>query len=610
MKFRRFVAASLLLFAASCQSQTAPTTQAQSPAAELKQDVYYLASDNLEGRGPGTHGLDLAADYIAQRFKSLDLQPLPGCLDYFQYFTMNAATSAGPDTTLKSGDAKFILFQQYAPLGFSAQGEFTAPLAFAGYGISSKEYNYDDYANLDAKGKAVLILRYEPHNDKGESRFEKDGFSSVASLGAKAQTAADHGAVAVLLVNPPNFHGGDDRLIPIARGGAKSTIPFIQITRQVADDFLKHSGSEKNLQQLQNQIDTTGKPTSFALQDVTITGNIDIQHHKVQVKNVLAFLPGTTHPDEFIVIGAHYDHLGHGGPGSLAPNSTDIHHGADDNASGSAAVMDVAEKISRSGPRDRSILFICFTGEEEGLLGSDYFVAHPPINLKQIVAMLNMDMVGRLRNQTLYTGGEGTAESFESILQQDDAGLPLQLKSIGKGGFGPTDHQSFATKKIPVLFFFTGMHSDYHRPTDTADKINYAGLAEVSEFAERVVDSMTTMPREPYVGKYDSQGLTIAGYGSHGSGGVILGVVPDYGTDESTAGVRITGTAENSPAELAGLKNGDVIVQIGDKKIDSLYDLSDFLAKAKPGEKVSVQVLRDKQRIELHATLAERKEPT
>ncbi|HEY1628894.1 MAG TPA: M20/M25/M40 family metallo-hydrolase, partial [Tepidisphaeraceae bacterium] len=531
------------------------------------------------------------------------------CPDYFQPFMMNAATSAGPDNILKSGDAAFILFQQYAPLGFSAQGKFSAPLAFAGYGISSKDRNYDDYASLDVKDKVVLILRYEPHNEKGESRFEKDGFSSVASLGAKAKTAADHGALAVLLVNPPNFHGNDDQLIPIARGGAKSTIPFIQITRKVADDLLKQGGSDKNLQQLQTQIDATGKPASFTLQNITIAGNIDIQHRKVQVKNVLAYLPGTVHPDEFIVIGAHYDHLGHGGPASLAPNSTDIHHGADDNASGAAAVLDVAEKISRSGPRDRSILFICFTGEEEGLLGSDYFVAHPPIELKQIVAMLNMDMVGRLRNQTLYTSGEGTAASFESMLQQDDAGLSLQLKSIGRGGFGPTDHQSFAAKKIPVIFFFTGMHSDYHRPTDTADKINYAGLAEVSEFAERVVDSLATMPRQQYVGKYDSQGLTIAGYGSRGPS-VTLGVVPDYGTDESTVGVRITGTSENSPAEKAGLKDGDIIVQIADQKIDNLYDLSDFLAKAKAGEQVSVFVLRDKQRIELHATLAERKQPT
>ncbi|HMB95181.1 MAG TPA: M28 family peptidase, partial [Tepidisphaeraceae bacterium] len=393
MRFRRFFAAILLLIAVSCQSETAPTTQAQASLTELQQDVYYLASDSLEGRGVGSDGLNQAADYIAARFKSVGLSPLPGCADYFQHFEMNAAASIGPQTYLQSADHKFEVSKDFAPLGFSAQGKFSAPLAFVGYGISSDENNYDDYAGIDVKGKVVLMLRYEPHDAQGKSRFEKDGISSVSSFGTKAKTAAKHGAVAILLVNPPNSHG-DDQLIPIARGGAKSDIPFIQIKRQIADELLKNAGSEKNLGQLQKQIDSTAKPASFDLKNVTISGNIDILHRKVPVKNVLAFLPGKTHPNEFIVVGAHYDHLGHGGPGSLAINSTDIHHGADDNASGTAAVMDLAEMISRSGPRDRSILFICFTGEEEGLIGSDYFVNHPPIDLKQIIAMLNMDMVG------------------------------------------------------------------------------------------------------------------------------------------------------------------------------------------------------------------------
>ncbi|HEY7091280.1 MAG TPA: M28 family peptidase, partial [Tepidisphaeraceae bacterium] len=239
-----------------------------------------------------------------------------------------------------------------------------------------------------------------------------------------------------------------------------------------------------------------------------------------------------------------------------------------------------------------------------GLIGSQYFVDHPPIKLENIEAMVNLDMVGRIRNQLLYIGGEGTADALEPIIKEADAGSPLELKSVGKGGRGPSDHQSFSMKKVPVLFLFSGMHPDYHRPTDKPDKINYQGMDEVVAFAEHVVDLLAMTPKQEYVAKYDSQRPQL-GVGSRGTRAT-LGVVPDYGTDESTGGVKITGTTPGSPAEKAGLKDGDTILQMNDRKIDNLYDLTDVLAKGKPGDNVTISIEREKQRVELHATLAAR----
>ena len=346
---------------ATALATTAPTAVPQLAVGQLQKDLYYLASDELEGRGVGTRGLDTAADFLAARFKSLGLRPVSGCPDYFQPFPMNTATSIDPATTLASGDTKYELSKQYSPTGFSAEGDFAGPVVFAGYGISNTKRNYDDYASVDVKGKVVLMLRFEPHNEKGTSRFMEGDWSPDASLSSKAENAAAHGAVALLLVNPPKFHGSD-HLMPISRGGAKSAIPFVQIKQQVADELLKRGGSAKDLQTLQTEIDTDAKPQSFDLKGINISGKVAIERRKAPVKNVLAYLPGGSHPDEYVIVGAHYDHLGHGGAASLARGSDEIHSGADDNASGTVAVLDLAEQLVYAGRRDRSILFILFTG--------------------------------------------------------------------------------------------------------------------------------------------------------------------------------------------------------------------------------------------------------
>ena len=331
---------------------------------------------------------------------------------------------------------------------------------------------------------------------------------------------------------------------------------------------------------------------------------------------------------EYVVVGSHYDHLGRGGIGSLSPHSHDIHHGADDNASGTTAMIELASHFAQAGTPERSIIFVAFTAEEEGCIGSEHFVDHPPVPLDKITAMINLDMVGRIRSTPastnisgpptslpasvpttqvgrgiLYVGGSGTAATFDAIIQKADADSPLVTKDIGKGGLGPSDHMSFALKRVPVLFFFSGLHADYHRPTDTAEKINYEGLQEVVDFSADVISQVVQSPTQPYIVAADAHSMHL---GSPSSGTVVtLGVVPDYTSSiDGGGGVKISGATPGSPADKAGLQAGDVIVKWDEKTIDTLYDLSDVLAGGKVGQVVKLKIMRGGKPIETQATLA------
>ncbi len=278
---------------------------------EIKSDIYYLASDRLEGRGVETEGLNLAADFIATRFQSLGLKPLPGLDGYFQPFEITTAESIDPATTLASVEKTYKVAKDFTALSFSGEGEFSAPIAFAGYGVADPKNHYDDYADLDVKGKVVLVMRFEPHDDQGKSRWTKestDDWTPNAHLESKARVAAEHGARALLLVNTPTFHDqGDDRLPPFSRkyvGGV--TLPVLQVKRAVADQLLQQGGAAK-LAELQKQIDHNIKPASADLNNVSIKGNVAIKRTKKTVKNVIAYLPGAgPHADEYVVVGSHY----------------------------------------------------------------------------------------------------------------------------------------------------------------------------------------------------------------------------------------------------------------------------------------------------------------
>ena len=600
---------------------------------DVKASVYYLASDELEGRGIGTAGLDKAADFIADNFRKLGLKPAPGLPDYFQPFKFTTATKPGDDTGLamKAGDddaTDYALDAQYIPLSFSGESRFDAPLVFVGYSISNNNRHYDDFAGVDVRGKVALALRYEPHDNQGYSRFTgTQEYSRDATLARKADAAAAAGAVALVIVNPPAFHEENDPLVPFVSQyrGEQSKIPVLQVRRKLVDQWLQSAGADDDLRGLQRKIDNSGKPASFALPEkVHVSGNVSVRRVQKDVKNVVAVLPGSgALASEYVVVGAHYDHLGKGGPGSLAPGVRAIHNGADDNASGTSAVLKIAEHYARAGSPGRSIVFCAFTAEEEGLIGSQHFVSHPPVPLDKLAFMVNLDMVGRVRNDILYIGGHGTAPVLDKAIARADERSPLRFKSFGRGGFGPSDHMSFAIKKVPVLFLYTGNHRDYHTPTDDPEKVNYKGIEQVVAFATDVIDDLRAAPREQYVDTADANSM-FNGPGAsdpgsaHGSGAppsgsasggikVTLGVVPDYAPDDEVKGLRISGTTPGSPAAKAGLKEGDVLVQIDDDKVGSIYDLTDILARGKPGQKLKIALLREGKRVETEATLVERK---
>jgi len=614
----------LLLLCAGCNSQPAatakhadqaPATQASSefPTTSNPRDTLpFLASDALAGRAPGTPGIERAGDFLATEFARIGLQRLPGTDGYFQPFPMALSTSLAPGTGLSINDKPLQLSTDFSPLSLTGEGPFSGHVVFAGYSIVNPKF--DEYAGIDAGGKVVLAMRQEPVDQNKKSRFAapNQNWSDGAFFSAKAKAAAAHGAVALLLVSPPSS-GGDDQVLPFfgdtAGSGAK--IPVIQISRRVADLLLEMGGAP-DLKSLQAEIDSTLSPRSVELKDVEVAGDVAVKRSTASVRNVLAYLPGAgEHADEFVVVGAHYDHLGTGQLGHMLGPVGSIYHGADDNASGTAAVLELAERMKAAGPLPRSVLFALFTGEEEGLIGSDYFIKHPPVPLDKIVAMINLDMVGRMKNDTVLMGGWGTAPIWESMMKQAAADVGVKTQSFEKGGLGPSDHMSFALKKIPVLFLFTGLHKDYHRPTDTADKINYAGIDRAVDLTQRLVAATAAMPRQQYDGSNDSK-ATMAFATGHGAAGVgggqaALGVVPDYSSMDATDGVHITGVGGGSPAEAAGLQPGDVLTRWNDKPLNNLQDLSDDLAQANPGDAVQITVLRDGKTVTVRAKLGTRK---
>ncbi len=562
----------------------------------------YLASDALDGRGVETAGLNSAADYIAGQFRDDGLKPFAGEPAYFQPFEFPFVTTVDPSTELRINDSPAGRDQSYRPLSVSGEGAFSAPLVFAGYGITAADPSYDDYAGIDVKGKAVLLLRAEPRDKSGNSVFGKSkNFSDHATFVTKVKNAQDHGAVAVLICDPAG-----KTLIPFTAGPSNGiVIPVLAVSRSVADAWLAQGG-EPDSAATKSQIDSTLHPASRAIEGVSISGNVKLIRKIGHVKNVVAFFPANgPGAEEYVVVGAHYDHLG-----KSKGEKPSIYHGADDNASGTTALLEVAKRITDGPPLKRSIIFVAFSAEEEGLIGSDYFVKHPPVPLEKIVAMLNLDMVGRVRNETIYVAGGGTAAGFHDLIKRVDDASPLSIKSMGEGGLGPSDHMSFALKKIPILFLFSGLHADYHRPTDTADKINFAGISEVAALAEKMVDELAVLPRQTYVSAADaSQENVSIGYTGPGPGGgrrVTLGVIPDYTTGDDVTGVRITDTIPESPANKGGLLGGDVIVKLGETKIESLEGLSAALQTAEASKPTTVTVLRNGKRVELPVTLIEK----
>ena len=437
---------------------------------ELRQHITFLASDSLKGRKPGTDGGRIAAEYIAKEISITGLSPIEK--NSFQYFDVVTSISAGENNTFRFKDFEGEAEKDFTPLSFSENGDITAPVIFAGYGfdIKTDSVSWNDYSGLDVTGKWVMVLRGDPEDNPHGI------FSEHSSLRKKTLVARDHGAAGILFLSGPVFDETDE-LIPLVydQSQSGSAIHAIHIKRSVANRIIKESGY--TISQLEQRLISDRKPVSFIVQE-EITASTDLVKQTVTTQNVAGILYGSDPrlKEEIIVIGAHYDHLGFGGAhsGSRRPDTLVIHNGADDNASGVAAILEIIEKLKAEQTKlKRSILFLSFGAEEMGLLGSKYFVNNPLVDLGKIKLMFNLDMVGRLDSTTkaITVGGTGTAVGLSDLVQQFSEGEDLNVK-LSSEGYGPSDHTSFYVENIPVLFFFTGVHEDYHTPEDDVEKIN------------------------------------------------------------------------------------------------------------------------------------------
>ncbi|MBI3469263.1 MAG: M28 family peptidase [Planctomycetes bacterium] len=579
-------------------------------------DVKFLASDELEGRGVGTKGLDMAADYIRGQFRTAGLKPALPDGGYFQTFEMpnggklqepNRIAFRGPDgQTVELG-----LNKDFIPLAASGGGQFMAPVVFAGYGITAPEFSYDDYADVDVTGKVVLAMLHEPRQtDKPDpaAPFLGNMDTQHVNVGRKVSNAVRHGAAAVLLVTDPyTLKTQPEKLMAFESAASTrlAKVPLVHVTRSAADSILKQTLG-KDLAKLEAAIDEALKPCTAALPDWSCAGEIGMVQQFAAVKNVLGVLDGAgPHSQESVVVGAHYDHLGYGEVGStLAPGSRQIHNGADDNASGTAGVLELARRLARRDkPLTRRVLFMAFTGEERGLIGSEYYVKHPAIELDQTAAMINLDMIGRLRDDKLIVEGVGTAKDFPALVESLNSNRHLKL-SLVRGGIGPSDHTSFCQNKIPVLFFWTNYHEDYHKPSDDWEKISIAGMDRVIGLVEEVVVALASAESRPEfveVPVKSPHSGAVVGGGDR----AYLGSIPAFDA-EDVDGALLSGVQPGGPAEQAGIRGGDTIIRVGDLEVHSLQDLTVALMQYKAGQRVKITVRRGTLRVTYPVTLTTR----
>ena len=566
------------------------------------QHIRYLASDDLEGRGDGTPGLEKAAEYIAKSFRESGLEPGGDNGTFFQQFEMITGLSLEPGNavTLQTGRGAvtFEIGRDYQLLSTSRNPSASAatyPVVFVGYGISAPTFRYDDYASIDATGKAVLMFTHEPQENDQRSIFEGRTNTLHASIMRKVEIARARGATAILLVDDINHKPDTDRYRRWIRDPQAEDygLPVFYLSRDRVQQAL---GATLNLSTVSRNIDRDTAPKSLALADSSVDTVDRTARVRKPVRNVIGILKGSDPAlqSEVVIVGAHYDHLGRSARFSMAPNGTgQIHHGADDNASGTAAVIEMA-KAAVEARQDfrRTIIFMTFAGEEHGLLGSSYYVNHPVVSLEGTIAMVNLDMVGRSGGRILVDG-LATAPSIDQDLKIAQAGAGIKLNALrGSPGAGASDDGSFLLRKIPAINFFSGFHADYHRPSDTWDKIDPAGGAAVADLALALTRQLANRAERPAFVETVRQDHTTSGSVGPVSGyGPYFGSVPDF-SDEGQ-GVKFADVRDGSPAARAGFRKDDVMTSFGGAPIKTLYDFTFALRDKKPGDRVEVTVMRN-----------------
>ncbi|MEN3039309.1 MAG: M20/M25/M40 family metallo-hydrolase, partial [Candidatus Kryptonium sp.] len=545
----------------------------------------------------GTKGAELASDYIAKQFKKFGLKPAGDRGTYFQYFDFISDA--------KMGDSNFVSFKindnviklnfksDFVPLPFSEVGKIKSDVVFAGYGITAPEQNYDDYSGIDVKGKIVIVLKGTPDGYKPHSPFER-----YLSLRYKVSNAQSKGAVGIILVDP--FSEKFEKFRYDYSAG-KAGIVAVEVKNSLIDNLLKTCGYDFKLYDIVKRIYDSMKPNSFVVNNLSAEIQTDVRYIKSKVANVIGYIEGSNPElkNEYIIIGAHYDHLGWGGQGSLIPDTVAIHNGADDNASGTSGLLELAEYFSNNRKKlNRTLVFIAFTAEEEGTIGSGYYVKNPSFPLEKTIAMINMDMIGRLKDDKLTIYGVGTSPVWNSIIESLNSEFKFNLNLV-KDGYGPSDHAQFYSKNIPVLHFFTGIHTDYHKPSDDYDKINYQGQKRILDFINKLIFELDKRKEKPQFVKVETPQRTPRGFR------VTLGIVPDY--SEEVQGMKVGDVRPGAPADKAGIKPGDVIIKMGNVEIKNVYDYTYALGDFNPGDEVEIVVLRGKEKLSFKVKFEERK---
>ncbi len=574
--------------------------------ARVGQDIRYLASDELEGRGPGSAGLEKAAVYVREAFERAGLRGASADGSYRQPFDVKTGIRVVAEKTalvLHGPDGQVIECQMekdFQPLAAGAVGKAEAEVIFIGYGISAAKEKYDDYQGIDVKGKIVLMLRREPQQDDPASPLGGKKTTKHAQIRTKLQQAKRNGAAAILLVNDPftTVKESQDTLSkPAAFGTRSGAVPMAHVSQCIVNRLLAASplaieGSETGLGDLaavEQEIDRTFRPCSQRLAGWTAEIRCDFETVQARVANIVGVLDGVGPlANETIVIGAHYDHIGYGEFGSRRRGVHEVHNGADDNASGTAAIMELARRFGNRSPKPaRRLVFIAFSAEEKGLIGSRYYIEHPLFPLEDTVAMFNFDMIGQMRGDALHVYGARSADEFPALIDQaiDDAGLALKpVARIMANG----DHFGFYQRGIPAFHFFTGLTEQYHTPDDDFETLNIKGVVRAIDYCERLLERVVELPARPSFRKATPP--------KRGPGGVAyLGITPDYAGEAD--GVTVSAVAVDSPAHKAGVQPGDRIVQFGDASVVSMQNLLDGLKSNKAGDMVTVVVQRGEEKI-------------
>lgn len=602
----------LIQLSAKAESNNATRTAV---VERVGQDIRYLASKELEGRGVETKGIHLAADHMIEAFETAGLKPGMPDGTWKQSFKITLGKTQIDDrTALKFTDAdgneRNIAVGTFQPIQRGTSGSAKGEMVFVGYGITSEDDQYDEYADVDVSGKILLMIRREPRQGQDGDAFEGKETSSHSYIDRKLSLAKQNGAAGIVFVNDPYTATtpSKDELVTSSMFGAKdSGLPFVHVRLSIIDSLLEahpltadvdgESVQLKSVREAAELIDKTLKPISQPVEGWTAEVSTVFDSKSVEAHNVIGVLEGSGDlAEETIIIGGHYDHLGYGGYGSKDKSRTgEIHFGADDNATGTAAVMEMARRLGADKNNHRRLVFIGFSGEERGLLGSRHYVSEPVFPLDKTVAMLNFDMIGTLRNNRIDVNGVGTAKEFGPIVEAADEASSLDIRVI-EHPYAGSDHLPFFQKNIPVMFSFTGVTPRYHTPDDTFEVINVEGVVDVIDFTEhmlRAIDALPDAPEFQAVSRSRRRPAKIP----------YLGVIPNLGTDADEPGVPIQSVRAGSPAKAAGLQTADVILKANGTVIDGHPELVQFIKGRAQGSEVVLLVQRDGDEVEIKVTL-------